>query len=126
MKKNSFFLLAGALVLAVGVALLARILLTPPAPPPVVQAAEEPPARAEPVAPPVSRRSAVLTVAGGLRPGDFIDGSSLEWSEVDGEASRSLFFVKGVDTIEALYGATVRQPVQAGQPLGVGQGRAPE
>lgn len=121
MKKNSLFLLAGAIVLAVGVALLARILLTPPPPPPpVVSLPEEQPARVEPVAPLVSHRNAVLTVVSGLRPGDFIDGSSLEWNEVDAEPSRSLFFIKGVDTIDALYGATVRQPVQSGQALSVG------
>lgn len=111
MKKNSIFLLAGALVLAVGVALLARTLLTPP--PPVVVVKEEP----RPAPPPP--RKAILVVARDLHPGDFIDGSHMDWREVDNNPSRSLYFIKGADSQESLYGATVRQPVEAGQPLTV-------
>lgn len=109
MKKNSIFLLAGAVVLAIGVALLARTLLAPPKP--VVVAKAE--ARPEPA------RKAILVAARDLHPGEFIDGSHIDWRETDSNPSRSLFFIRGGDTLESLYGATVRQPVEAGQPLTV-------
>lgn len=112
MKKNAFFLLAGAVVLATGVALLARTLLAPPkAPPPVAEAA-----RIE-AAPP---KKAVLVAARDLEPGEFIDGSRIAWQDVDDAPSRSLYFIRGQDGQESLYGATVRQPVAAGQPVRVG------
>lgn len=111
MKKNSIFLLAGAVVLALGVALLARTLLAPPKP--VVTAKAE--ARPEPTPP----RKAILVAARDLQPGEFIDGSHIDWRETDNNPSRSIFFIRGSDTLESLYGATVRQPVEAGQPLTV-------
>ena len=110
MKKSSFFLLGGALVLAGGVALLARSLLAPPPKPPVV--VQAPPAVVEP-----APTGAILAVTRDLHPGDFIDGTHLGWTEVKGDPDRSLFFVRGHDEQEALYGATVRQDVGAGQPL---------
>lgn len=113
MKKNSIFLLAGAFVLAIGVALLARTLLTPP-PPPVVAKVET---RPEP--PPAPPRKAILVATRDLHPGEFIDGSHMDWREVEDNPSRSLYFIKGADQQETLYGATVRQPVEAGQPLTV-------
>jgi Flp pilus assembly protein CpaB len=110
MKKNSIFLLAGALVFAIGVALLARALLAPPKAPAVASVES---VRAEPARPP----KAVLVAARDLQPGEFIDGSHLDWREVDDNPSRTLFFIRGQDDQESLYGATVRQPVDAGQAL---------
>lgn len=117
MKKTSVLLLAGALILAAGVALLARVLLTPP-PPQVVTVALT---KAEPEPPPpVSTHGAILVVSDTLRPGDFIDGSRVAWRESEGEPDPGIAFVRGRDTREALYGATVRQPVEAGRPLPAG------
>ncbi|HEY0289804.1 MAG TPA: Flp pilus assembly protein CpaB [Pseudomonas sp.] len=105
MKKNSLLLLVTAVFLAAGAALLVRSLLAPPkvtAPPPVVtvQAAGE-----------------VLVASKVLEPGDFIDSSQLTWQPVKDKPSRSRYFVRGQDNLEALFGATVRETIKAGEAI---------
>lgn len=112
MKRNSLFLLVGALILATGVALLARTLLAPPKPA-VVAKAEAPP-------PPAPPRAAILVAAHDLAPGDFIDAATVDWREVDEKPARNMFFLRDSDRPEQLFGATVRRTVQAGQALTVG------
>lgn len=108
MKTPSVLLLAGALVLAGGAALLARVLLAPaPAPAPVVQAqaAPEPP------------RPAVLALARDLNPGQFIDYSALTWQQADRELPASQYYLRDQDDMSLVVGATVRTPLRAGQLL---------
>lgn len=110
MKRNSLFLLAAALILATGIALMARTLLTPPKPVAVVKTEAPPP-------PPP--RHAILVAAHDMVPGDFIDASHVDWQEVDEKPARNMFFVRDEDKPEQLFGGTVRRRVQAGQALGV-------
>ncbi|RMQ50858.1 hypothetical protein ALQ04_01871 [Pseudomonas cichorii] len=109
MKKNSLILLTGAIVLASGSALLARALLAP---------AKQPEAKAQvqPAAPKEITRQ-VLVASRNLQPGDFIDAGSLDWQPATPQMTRSLYFIEGQDKQDSLLGATVRQPVDAGQPL---------
>ncbi|MEN1833147.1 Flp pilus assembly protein CpaB [Pseudomonas lijiangensis] len=109
MKKNSLILLTGAIVLASGSALLARALLAPPKPPEVK-------AQVQPVASKEVTRQ-VLVASRNLQPGDFIDAGSLDWQPATAQMTRSLYFIEGQDKQDSLLGATVRQPVEAGQPL---------
>lgn len=113
MKKNSIVLLAGAIILAAGVALLARALLAPPAEP--VTATVEAPQETAPKPP----AAAIIAAATDIRPGDFIGSTHVQWIEVDGdgEIDRNVYFLRGFDRLEDLFGATVRHPVTEGQPL---------
>lgn len=108
MKTPSVLLLAGALTLAGGAALLARVLLAPPAP----VAAQAPAA-----APPAVARSAVLVASRDLAPGQFIDHSLLRWQETDATLPADQVYLRGQDDMSLVVGATVRRTVPAGQPL---------
>lgn len=106
MKTPSVLLLAGALVLAGGAALLARVLMAPaPAPAPVVQAAPEPP------------KPAVLALARDLQPGQFIDYSALTWQQADRDMPTLQYYTRDQDDMSLVVGATVRTPMRAGQAL---------
>lgn len=108
MKTPSVLLLAGALVLAGGAALLARVLLAPaPVPAPVVhaQATPEPP------------KPAVLALTRDLQPGQFIDYSALTWQPADRELPALQYYTRDQDDMSLVVGATVRTPLRAGQPL---------
>lgn len=107
MKTPSVLLLAGALTLAGGAALLARVLLAPPAPP-VAESA--------PVAVPVPKK-AVLVATRDLQPGQFIDPSLLRWQETDSDLPTEQVYLRGQDDMSLVLGATVRRPVANGQPL---------
>lgn len=103
-------LLAGALVLAGGAALLARVLLATPPAPVVVHAPKAPPVE-------VKIEKAVLVAARDLKPGEFIDNSAVQWQVTEEDLSPLLYFLRGQDEKEVLFGATVRQPVAQGQAL---------
>lgn len=105
MKKNSLLLLATAVLLAAGVAILVRTLLAPP------KVAVAKPVTVEQPA------GEVLVATKALQPGDFIDSSQLVWKPTKEKPSRSLYFVRGQDHMEALYGATVRETVNAGESI---------
>lgn len=109
MKTPSILLLAGALVLAGGAALLARVLLAPPPPPPVVKAQE-------PVVVPPSK-PAVLVVTRELQPGQFINAGALAWVETDADLPAMQYYVRDKDEMSLVFGATVRKPLRAGEPL---------
>lgn len=112
MRVSSLLLFAGTLIFAIGAALLARALLAPaPTPPPVTQ--EE--TRAAPAQ--VTPTQAVLVASRPLAPGEFIDGSAVEWQRREGDYSTLLYFVTGHDQREDLFGATLREDVDAGEPL---------
>lgn len=112
MKSRSLILLVGAITLATGTALVARALLRPP--PPVTIVKEVP----APTPPPQQ----VLVAGRALSPGQFIDGAALAWQTLAPDAVRA-------DNVSAnddgqrrereheFYGATLRHPVAAGQPL---------
>lgn len=105
MKVNSTYLLSGACVVAGIVALVVRSHLASPPPP------------APPVAVSVPEQIAVLVAAKDLRPGDFIDSSSLRWQVTQEPVSRTFNFVRGKDSQAPLLGATLREPLQEGAPL---------
>lgn len=106
MKKNSLLLLVTAVFLATGVALLARSLLAPPkAPPPPPAAVVEQPLEE------------VLVASQDIEPGDFIDSSHLVWKPTKDKPSRSLYYIRNRDTMDALYGATVRESIKAGEAI---------
>ncbi|KZN12261.1 Flp pilus assembly protein CpaB [Marinomonas sp. TW1] len=109
MKASSVFFVSGALVFALGGALLGSALLTPepPLPPKVVKE----------VVPPKPSYRSVLVASKALKPGDFMDASSLEWQQAEKAYSENTFFLKGVDEKSQLYGATVTQPILAGTVL---------
>jgi pilus assembly protein CpaB len=109
MKTPSILMLAGALVVAGGAALLARALLATPPAPVVVQVA--PPVE---VAPP---KQAILVTSRDLKPGEFLDYSAVQWLEVDTQHSPLLYFLRDQDSVDLVLGATVRQPIAQGQPL---------
>ncbi|MCQ9427195.1 Flp pilus assembly protein CpaB [Pseudomonas sp. LJDD11] len=106
MKKNSLLLLVTAVFLATGVALLARSLLAPPkAPPPPPAAVVEQPLEE------------VLVASHDIEPGDFIDSSHLVWKPAKDKPSRSLYYIRNRDTMDTLYGATVRESIKAGEAI---------
>ncbi|MHA6194570.1 Flp pilus assembly protein CpaB [Pseudomonas wadenswilerensis] len=107
MKTPSVLLLAGALTLAGGAALLARVLLAPPPAPVAVQA---------PQAAPVNK-VAVLVATRELLPGQFIDASLLRWQETDAVLPGDQVYLRGQDDMGLVVGASVRRRVAAGQPL---------
>jgi pilus assembly protein CpaB len=109
MKTPSVLLLAGTLLVAGSVALLARVLLTPPAAPKIVEVIT-PPA-------PVAKYPAILVANRDLQPGDFIDASAVRWQDSDSAHDARLFFIEGDEESEHLTGASVRQPVKSGEAL---------
>ncbi|ENO87639.1 Flp pilus assembly protein CpaB [Thauera linaloolentis] len=112
MKKKSLVLLASAITLAAGVALLARALMRPPPPVTVVKEVEVP------STPPRE----VLAAGHALVPGDFLDGSALIWRKLPGEAIQAIHFAAAADADRrqlerGLYGATLRRPLAEGEPF---------
>ncbi|MGE0973133.1 Flp pilus assembly protein CpaB (plasmid) [Klebsiella sp. WOUb02] len=103
-KRNSTLLLSGACIFAAIVALMVRNQLSeaPPEPPQVY--VPEP-------------KNMVLIAGRDLKPGDFIDPSSLIWQETDLPVSRTFNFIRGKDSEVPLFGATVREMLPAGTPL---------
>ena len=108
MKTPSVLLLAGALTLAGGAALLGRVLLAPPAAP--VAATPE-------AAPAAVSKLAVLVATRELKPGQFIDHSLLRWQETEAQLPTEQVYLRDQDDINLVVGATVRRTVAAGQPL---------
>lgn len=117
MKTRPLILLAAALTLAAGSALVARALLRPPPPVTIIKEVE---VAASPQA--AQSRPQVLALGRPLAPGDFIEGSALAWQDMPAEAVRADHFAAANDAerrqVErAIYGATLRRPVAAGSPL---------
>ena len=105
-------LLAGAITLAAGTALVARTLMRPPPPVTIVkEVAVTRPAHRE-----------VLVAAHALVPGDFIDPNALTWHELPATDLRAGLFSASDETQHRkqehdAYGATLRHSLAAGQPL---------
>lgn len=108
MKTPSVLLLAGTLLVAGSVALLARVLLTPAPAPKIVEV---------PVSKPAPKLPAVLVASRDLRPGDLLDASAVRWQDSDTSYDQRLFFLKGDPRSEQLTGASLRQPIKAGEAL---------
>lgn len=112
MKTRSLILLASAIALAAGAALVGRALMRPPPPVTIVKQVEAPRA-------PVRM---VLSAAGALAPGDFIAGRTLAWRELPAGEIRAEHYTADTDEerrkIErAVAGSTPRRVLQDGQPL---------
>lgn len=112
MKTRSLILLASAITLAAGAALVGRALMRPPPPVTIIKQVEA--ARA-----PVRQ---VLTVSGALTPGDFVMGRALVWRELPAGDIRAAHYTANTDEerrkIElAVAGATPRRALHDGEPL---------
>ncbi len=112
MKSRSLLLLAGAITLATGTALVARVLMRPPAPVTVVKEVQAPKAKTR----------QMLVASRPLAPGDFIDGGALAWHDVAADAIRADYLTAVEDEQRRQYereffGATARHNVAAGEPL---------
>ncbi|WCN11200.1 Flp pilus assembly protein CpaB [Marinomonas mediterranea] len=107
MKASSVFFVSGALIFALGGALLGSALLT----------SEPPPKTVTKVVPKKPNYRAVLVASNTLRPGDFMNATSIEWRAADKQYPEDAFFLKGLDEKSQLYGATVTQPIPAGTEL---------
>ncbi|WP_168734211.1 Flp pilus assembly protein CpaB [Pseudothauera nasutitermitis] len=112
MKTSSVLLLAGALTLAAGTALVARVLMKPPPPVTIIKEVEA----AKPVV------YQVLAARRDLSPGAFLDAAALEWRErPEASVHASHFTAAGEGerrTQErSLTGAALRRPLAAGEPL---------
>jgi len=119
MKTRSLILLASAITLAAGAALVGRALMRPPAPVTIVKEVPvEVPAQKAPV-------RYVLTAQAPLEAGQFIKSETfrvLTWKEVPGDDVRADDYSAANDegrrAIERdVYGAAVRQPLENGQNL---------
>ncbi|MEN4921042.1 Flp pilus assembly protein CpaB [Achromobacter spanius] len=112
MKTRSLILLASAIALAAGAALVGRALMRPPPPVTIVKQVE---AQRAPV-------RQVLAAAGELAPGDFVAGRTLAWRELPAGEIRAEHYTANTDEerrkIErAVAGSTPRHPLRDGQPL---------
>lgn len=113
MKTSSIFLLAGALTLAAGTALVARALMRPPPPVATVLRVE--------AAPPPVPDVMVLSASQPLLPGDFIDPSMLAWRKAQGQpASDQITATSNAERLSRereLLGAAVRVPLETDTPF---------
>lgn len=112
MKTRSLILLASAIALAAGAALVGRALMRPPPPVTIVKQVE---AQRAPL-------RQVLVAAGPLVPGDFVAGRTLAWRELPASEIRADHYTADTDEerrkIErAVAGSTPRRALQDGQPL---------
>ncbi|WMD18996.1 Flp pilus assembly protein CpaB [Achromobacter seleniivolatilans] len=112
MKTRSLILLASAITLAAGAALVGRALMRPPPPVTIVKQVEAPRA-------PVRQ---VLSVAGTLAPGEFVVGRSLVWRELPAGEIRAGYYAATTDeerrvAERAVAGSTPRRALQDGEPL---------
>ncbi len=110
-KTSSIFLLAGALTLAAGTALVARVLMRPPPPVTIIKQ----------VAVPLRPDLMVLSAARPLAPGDFIDPSMLAWRKTGAQPTADqISAANDTERLEherALLGAVVRMPLDTDTPF---------
>ena len=112
MKSRRLILLAGALLLALATAWVARALMRPPPPVTIVKEVPVPQATAH----------QVLVAQRDLQPGEFLDGSALSWQELPATAVRAQHFQAQSESEQrqresSVHGATLRRPLVAGAPL---------
>lgn len=112
MKTRSLILLASAITLAAGAALVGRALMRPPPPVTIVKQVDAPRT-------PVRQ---VLTLSGAFTPGDFVTGRALTWRELPADQIRAEHYTANTDEerrkIElAVAGATPRRVLSEGAPL---------
>lgn len=112
MKTRSLILLASAITLAAGAALVGRALMRPPPPVTIVKQVDAPRA-------PVRQ---VLTLSGAITPGDFVMGRALTWRELPADQIRAEHYTANTDEerrkIElAVAGATPRRALREGDAL---------
>lgn len=112
MKTRSLILLASAVALAAGAALVGRALMRPPPPVTIVKQVE---AQRAPV-------RQVLSAAGPLAPGDFVAGRTLAWRELPASEIRAEHYTANTDeerrkVERAVAGSTPRRALRDGEPL---------
>jgi len=105
MDKKKLMLLLGALVIAIGTAMLARSLFA---------GASAPRAEAAQQAP---KGPKVLVAQRALPVGTIITADSVSFQEWPKEMVQDVYFIDGEADINKLLGTVVRYPVTAGQPL---------
>lgn len=65
----------------------------------------------------VPKKPAVLVVTRELQPGQFINAGALAWVETDAELPAMQYYLRDKDEMSLVFGATVRKPLRAGEPL---------
>lgn len=114
MKTRSLILLASAITLAAGAALVGRALMRPPPPVTIVKEVAAP-------AKPQQQRQ-VLVAARPLTPGEFLDGGSLAWRALPEDSLRVEHYTASVDDDrrkieQEVVGATPRRNLAEGDAL---------
>ncbi|TCD06219.1 Flp pilus assembly protein CpaB [Erythrobacteraceae bacterium CFH 75059] len=107
MDKKKLVLLIGALIVAVGTAMVARSMFAGAAAP-TAQAATTLPQKNGP---------RVLVAQRALPAGTIITAEALRYQEWPDELVQDAYFLDGNSNIEALLGTVVRFPITAGQPV---------
>ena len=114
MDKKKLLLLAGALIIAIGTALLARSMFAGAAAPEASAAAE-----VEPTGP------KVLVAKRGLPVGTIVTADAVAYQLWPQELVQDAYFIDGEADMEALLGTVVRHPMTAGEPVTQGSLVAP-
>ncbi|MGB3795537.1 MAG: Flp pilus assembly protein CpaB [Alteraurantiacibacter sp.] len=114
MDKKKLFLLAGALIVAIGTALLARSMFAGAAAPEASAAAE-----VEPTGP------RVLVAKRGLPVGTIVTADAVSYQLWPKELVQDAYFIDGEADMQALLGTVVRHPMTAGEPVTQGTLVAP-
>ncbi len=114
MDKKKLFLLAGALIVAIGTAFLARSMFAGAAAPEAQAAAE-----VEPTGP------KVLVAKRGLPVGTIVTADAISYQLWPQELVQDAYFIDGEADMQALLGTVVRHPVTAGEPVTQGSLVAP-
>ena len=105
MDRKKLVLLACALIVAIGTALVARSMFA---------GAAAPEAQAAPVVPSGPK---VLVAQRALPVGTIITADSLGFQQWPAELVRDAYFIEGESDISALLGTVVRNPITAGEPV---------
>lgn len=106
MDKKKLILLVGALVIAIGTALVARSMFAGAAAP-----------EAEAAAAPVPEGPKVLVAQRALPTGTIITADALGYQEWPEEMVQDVYFIDGESDINTLMGTVVRHPITAGEPV---------
>ena len=114
MDKKKVFLLVGALIVAIGTALLARSMFAGAAAPEAEAASE-----VEPTGP------KVLVAKRGLPVGTIVTADAVAYQLWPQELVQDAYFIDGEADMQALLGTVVRHPMTAGEPVTQGSLVAP-
>ncbi|WP_228243019.1 Flp pilus assembly protein CpaB [Porphyrobacter sp. GA68] len=116
MDKKKLVLLIGALIVAVGTAMVARSMFA---------GAAAPQAQAATVLPPEKKGPRILVAQRAMPAGTIINADALKYQEWPAELMQDAYYIDGETDMEALLGTVVRFPITAGQPVTKGALVAP-